>query len=236
VLGADRGRRSHEVFARTEPDEAESRAPTRDPRPRAADPAAALERGSPGVPADRRPPTPDLLGKTPRAPGPSSMPPPGGSNATSRDSLRLRPDRSAGAARRRWTAGRTVIAAEPEAPIAIAAVEGTALGDPDCGSPARPIPAVGSTRQARTFYDRLGPELQLRAATGADEGGVQAARVPRGSSSWREHTGWGDAAGRRFEAQPLGAGHCPAAEPELGQVIGRGRGAARQASSAAGRT
>ena len=113
-----------------------------------------------------------------------------------------------GEALEHWSA---VLAAEPEHPIAIAAVE-TALGDPDLRLAAaailRPIYA------ASAHYDRLA-ELQLRAADWADDAASKL-RAYREVVELREHR-LGDAPGA-FEAQLL-ALHCAAAEPELAHVI-----------------
>jgi tetratricopeptide (TPR) repeat protein len=108
----------------------------------------------------------------------------------------------------RWS---TVLAAEPEHPIAIAAVE-AAIGDPDLRVAAAAI--LRPVYAASAHYDRLA-ELQLRAADWADDPASKL-RAYREVVQLREHR-LGDAPGA-FEAQLL-ALHCAATEPELAAVI-----------------
>ncbi|HEX3761679.1 MAG TPA: tetratricopeptide repeat protein [Kofleriaceae bacterium] len=108
----------------------------------------------------------------------------------------------------RWS---TVLAAELEHPIAIAAVE-AALGDPDLRVAAAAI--LRPVYAASGHYDRLA-ELQLRAADWADDPASKL-RAYREVVQLREHR-LSDVPGA-FEAQLL-ALHCAATEPELASVI-----------------
>ncbi|HMG57223.1 MAG TPA: hypothetical protein VK601_27175, partial [Kofleriaceae bacterium] len=108
----------------------------------------------------------------------------------------------------RWS---TVLAAELEHPIAIAAVE-AALGDPELRVAAAAI--LRPVYAASAHYDRLA-ELQLRAADWADDPASKL-RAYAEVVQLREHR-LGDLAGA-FAAQLLALHHA-ATEPELAQVI-----------------